>query len=265
MAITQWTTLLRQCLLNRTGPQDFVNLLQQKPNPNGRIIVRALLDYRQSFCVARDPLPPRYLENLLNSRLITIADVLVVLINKWNRGKYSSISEADIISLQEISGLLSSRLSLDRVDTERCLLLSSRWLTVLVRSMSQSEDAMNGQVAEAVGAFLATLSATSNGIEILSQKGDANRKISKVTETVRQAVDVGVGAFPALGVQLIERLGAVQKHIAMFDEAQPEQLNMQALQIQASIPELPMSSSRAGTIVYLEAMVSTPNQCVGRC
>ena len=122
--------------------------------------------------------------------------------------------------------------------------------------MSQSTDSLYGQIAEAVGSFLATLSATTAGIEILSEKRDG-KKVSKVVEAVRQAVDLAVGSFPALSVQLIDRLGAVQKHIAMFDGTQPEQSSLQALQIQSSVPEVQMTASRAGTRLYLEAMVST--------
>ena len=260
MAITQWTTTLRQCLLSRTSPDELARLLRERPARNEKVIVKALLDCRQSLCVASDPLPPRYLEILLTSRIVAVSDVLVVLVNKWNglihASRPISVSEADISSIQEPSLLLSSKLAIDAAETSRCLLLSSRWLTVLVRSMSQSTDSLYGQIAEAVGSFLATLSATTAGIEILSEKRDG-KKVSKVVEAVRQAVDLAVGSFPALSVQLIDRLGAVQKHIAMFDGTQPEQSSLQALQIQSSVPEVQMTASRAGTRLYLEAMVST--------
>ena len=262
MAIGQWTTLLRQCLLSRASAKDVTELLEQKPNRNGRVIAKALLDCRQSFCVARDPLPPRYLERFLLSQVFTVSDVLVVLVNKWNSSihasKAASISDADVSSLQDISLFLASKLALDLSETARCLVLSSRWLTVLVRSMSHSNDASHSQIAEAVGSLLATLSATTACIENLSDKSEGNKKASKIAESVKQAVDIAVGSFPALSVQLIERLGAVQKHVVMFNEAQPEQSSMQAMQIQANVPETQMTASREGTILYLEAMVGAP-------
>ncbi len=259
MAIAQWTSLLSQCLLRRLSPEDATKVLQQRTDRKGKAIVKALLHCRQSFCVPNDPLPPRYLERFLVSRIVTVSDVLVVLVTKWNgsirASKPMSISEADISSLQEISLFLASKLVLDYSDTARCLVLSSRWLTVLVQSVSHSADSFNSQLAEAVGSFLATLSATAAGIESLSEKGGRNRKASKTAEVVRQALETAIGSFPALSVQLIERLGAVQKHVIMSDDTQPEQSSMQALSIQNNVPETQMTASRAATRLYLEAMV----------
>jgi mediator of RNA polymerase II transcription subunit 5 len=255
MAVAQWTALLRQCLLSRASPEDVVKLAQQMQDHNGKAILKALLDCRQSFCIPSDPLPPRYLESLLTSHTIALSDLLLILTNKWNGSARATkpvpMSQAEIGSLQEVSLLLTSRLVVDRPDTQRCLMLASRWLTVLVRSTTVT---LNSQIAEAVGSFLATLSATNIGITMLSEKRDGDKKPLK--ETVRQATEVAVASYPALSVHLIERLGAVQKHIAMFDETQ-EQSSMQALQIQANIPETPMAASRAGTILYLETMIFT--------
>ena len=259
MAIGQWTTLLRTCLLNRSSPNNVVEFIQEKTDRNGKTIVKALLDCRQSFCVPSDPLPPRYLERLLTSRIVVISDVLVVLVNKWNRSNETTnpvaMSSADVSSVQEMTLLLSSKLILNSSETSRCLILLSRWLIVLMQSMTRSVDSLHGQLAEAVGSCLSTLSATTAGIEILSEKRIEGKKVSKVVEAVKQAVGVAAGSFPALSVQLIERLGVVQKHIAMFDETQPEQSNLQAMQIQAGVQDTQMTASRAGTMLYLEAMV----------
>lgn len=261
MAITLWSTVLRQYLLNRTSSVEIVNALQQRSDLNGKEVLQALLDCRQSFCVASDPLPPRYLESFLTSRLVSVPDVLVVLVSKWNTPFRSSkpvpFTNADICSLQDLTLLLASKLAIDQSDTVKCLLLSSRWLTVLVRSFPQSSDSINGTIAEAVGSLLATLSGTEPGIEILSEKRDGSKNMSKVVESVRQAAELAAGAYPSLSVQLIERLGAIQKHIAMFSDPQAEQTTMEALQIQASVPQMQMTASRAGTVLYLDAMIST--------
>ena len=269
MAIDQWTTLLRQCLLSRTSAEGVTKLLQQRSDRHSKAIVKALLDCRQSFCVAKDPLPPRYLERFLLSRIVTVSDVLVVLVSKWNgsirASKTSVVSESDASSLQDISLFLASKLVLDRSETARCLVLSSRWLAVLVQSLSDSTDGSHTQIAEAVGSFLATLTATTPGIETLSERREEDKKASKAAETVKQAVkqavNAAVGAFPALSVQLTERLGAVQKHVIMFDETQPEQSSMQAMQVQANVPETQMTASKAGTMLYLEAMVGGSQPC----
>lgn len=259
MAIDQWTTLLRQCLLSRTSAEGVTKLLEQRSDRHSKAIAKALFDCRQSFCIAKDPLPPRYLERFLLSRMVSVSDVLVVLVNKWNSSIRASkavfISEADVSSLQDISLFLASKLVLDRSETARCLVLSSRWLTVLVQSLSHSTDASHSQIAEAVGSLLATLSATTAGIDTLSDKREGKKKASKTAEAVKQAVDAALGSFPALSVQLIERLGPVQKHVVMFGETQPEQSSMQAMQVQANVPETQMTASRAGTMLYLEAMV----------
>jgi hypothetical protein len=244
---------------------DVVKLLQEQPNLNSKAILQAVLDCRQSFCLPTDPLPPRYLSSLWIAGVLSPTDILVVLIHQWNTShrasKPISISEADIKSLQEFSLLLVSKLVINRTETRHCLLLSARWLVAIIQSMPQDTDSINSQIAEAVGSLLATLSATNLGIELLSEKKDGAKNRSDTVEGVRKAVELAIGAFPTLSVQLIERLGVVQKHIVMYDQTQPGQPGMQALQIQASVAEMPMTASRAGTILYIEAMVSISLSC----
>lgn len=260
MAFTHWNTLIRQCLLNRASPKEVAVLLQQRSEQDTRAIVKALFDCRQALCVHNDPLPPRYLEILLQSGLVAISDVLLILVSKWNHGVRSSqspsLSEVEILILQELALLLTSKLVVQKADTERSLLLLSRWLTVLVRSLSPSSDSPVPPTTEAVGMLLVTISATNAGVEILSQRRQKD-SMSKIVESVKEATDLATGAFTSLSIQLIQRLEAVQKHIAIFDEAQQPQSAMQALQIQSSVPEIPMSASSAGTMLYLESLIVT--------
>jgi mediator of RNA polymerase II transcription subunit 5 len=260
MAINPWAALLRQYLLNRTVPQDLAAQLAKRRIDEPQGVVKALLEYRQNLCPTGDPLPSRYLEVLLQSHQVAVSDVIVVLIAKYNglvrASKPASSSDVELSVLQEMSMLLlASQLEVDKSDTQRSLLLLSRWMSMLVRSLAQSPDSLVAPTAEAVGQLLGTVSATKHGIDILSEKGNGSR--SNLVEGVRQAVTDATGAYASLSMQLIQRLEVVQTHIARFDETQDQPPAMQAMQIQSRVPQLPVSATPTGTMAYLEALIIT--------
>ncbi|RMZ79214.1 hypothetical protein DV738_g3524, partial [Chaetothyriales sp. CBS 135597] len=232
-------------------------------------ILRTLLHARQCVCPPNDPLPPRYLEALLLAQVVSFPDALVVLIARWNSTVPRRVSASDISSLQEITiALLSPRLVLSATETGQCLLLSSRWLTAIARCINNDPNGVDpsvNQLSEACAGFLATLCATGPGIALLSDTKSCDNskdKTAKIIDAVGQAVDLAINLFPAISAQLMERLGVIQKHIALVsqtaDQADPSQHpDLQALHFQAGIPEPQMVSSRAATVLYLEAMLFT--------
>jgi mediator of RNA polymerase II transcription subunit 5 len=259
MAINPWAALIRQYLLNRNAPYDIATQLAKRRIDEPQGVVKALLECRQKLCPTGDPLPPRYLEVLLQSQQVSISNVIAVLIAKYNslvRASKSAASyDVELSTLQELSMLLASHLEIEKSDTQRSLLLLSRWMSILVRSLAQSPESLMAPTAEAVGQLLGTVCATKHGIDILSEKGDGNRP--KIVEAVRQAVTHAIGAFTSLSMQLIQRLEVVQTHIARFDETPDQQPAMRAMQIQSRVPQIPVSATPAGTIAYLEAMIIT--------
>lgn len=256
MAITELSGLCRQALLSRTIPDDFIRTIQQRRAVDSRALTKALLDCRHSLCPPSDPLPPRYLEALLNLRLTTLSDVLVILISRWNAlcrtGAQKAASDADATTLQELAVLvMSSRLVLDQAHVRKCLLLVSRWLSAMIKAAGQNDNTETSSLVEPLGSLLATLCATNAGVELLSEKEDDNAQ--KVADAVRQTVEATLGLFPSISGQLMNRLSEVQKHIAMFGEESSSE--MQALQFQAGVAELQMAASRAATTALLQSLL----------
>lgn len=258
MAVTELNALCRQALVSRTLPADFVKTVQQRRATEGKALAKALLDCRQSLCHSSDPLPPRYLERLLSLSILNLTDLLVVLISRWNalcRSKPPRrSSEADVMTIQELALLImSSRFVLARDQVRMSLLLVARWLSALAKVAGQNETAETSRAVEPLGSLLATLCATNTGVELLS--GKEEDKTTKVTDTVRQAVDAALGLFPAISGQLVDRLSEVQKHIDMF--ADNGSSDLQAMQFQNNIAPLQMAASRAGTAAMLQSFLYT--------
>lgn len=256
MAVTELSGLCRQALLSRTLPADFVKAIQQRQAADGRTLAKALLDCRQSLSQPSDPLPPRYLERLLDLNLVTLADVLLVLISRWNalcRSKSRKRStETDVATIQELTVLIvSSRLVLERTQAQTALLLVSRWLLALVKSAGQNDNTDSSSTVEPLGSLLATLCATNAGVDLVSGKTEG--KTNKIAVTVRQAVEAALGLFPSISGQLVDRLSEVQKHISMF--AEDGSSDMRALQFQGGVAELQMAASRAGTAALLQSLL----------
>lgn len=261
MAVTEWDGFVRQCLLNRVSPTDFAAQVRAKQGLKPKLVFQALLDARATFCLVADPLPSRYLEQLLFSDTGLLSDVLIVLVLRFNhsRSRKESISDGDVLSLQETSSLLlNSKISPSSVDTRKCLLLSSKWLTAVVNLIKEASNTSTTNLAESLSSFLSTLSATTAGIQVVSTKKDEGKDADTI-DSVAHAVSLALGLFPPLSVQTTDRLGAVQKHISMFGEASHTGVDVEVLQFQANVVETPMLGSREGTMAYLEAMVG----CLG--
>lgn len=256
MAITELSGLCRQALLSRTLPADFVKAVKQRRATDSRALANALLQCRQSLCPPSDPLPPRYLEICLSLNLISLSDILVVLISRWNALCWAKSQkrsgESDALMIQELVVLIvSSRLVVDKAQVHKCLLLTARWLSSMVRAANRNDTAETSSAVEPVGSLLATLCATNAGVDLLS--GKAEGKVTSVPDAVRQAVEATLGLFPTISGQLMDRLSEVQKHIAMFGEDGSS--DIQALQFQAGVAELQMAASRAGTAALLQTLL----------
>ena len=262
MAVTQYQSLVRQCLLKRTLPAEFSKLLLQKDRLNAKGLVFALIDCQQGFCASGDPLPPRYLEALLSAHVVDLSDVLVVAITRWNSQK--THNRQDTTTLQELGWLLlSNKIKADRTETKKCLMLSAKWLTAIVQYSGQLDapEADLSTLAEAVGSLLATLSATNVGIEILSSRPKTDGGDQDALTVVGNAVDAVIASVPDISIQLADRLSVVKKHIEMVQQGhtQPgnnEQDDFETAQFKQSLPEVEVIASQHGTFVYLDAMLS---------
>ena len=262
MAVTEWHTLIQQCLLNRVLPTAFLSQVRARSNIQPKLVVEALLNAKANFCVERDPLPSRYLEQLLVSGSSSLSDLLVVLILRWNRLRSTEekTHSADIFGLPEASAfLINSKLVLNNTETRKCLVLCSRWLIKIANFINGASDASTTSLAEPLSILLSTIAGTATGVDSLSARKD---KINNgdVTEAVAQAVKAAIGLYPTLSVQTTDRLGVIQKHISLLGNASHAQVNteLEAMQFQASVAEIPMTASREATMMYLDLMVGDP-------
>lgn len=268
MAVTEWHTLVQQCLLNRVLPAAFLSQVRAKSNIQPKLVGEALLNAKANFCVERDPLPSRYLEQLLTSHSSSLSDLLVVLILRWNRLRSTEEKThgADVFGLTEASAfLINSKLVLSNTETRKCLVLCSRWLLVIVKSINGASDAPTASLAEALSNLLATIAGTGPGVDLLSTRKERIDD-GDVTEAVAQAVKAAIGLFPTLSVQTTDRLGVIQKHISLLGNASHAQVNteLEAMQFQASVAEIPMTASREATTMYLELMVGDLSDCLDK-
>lgn len=258
MAVTEWAGLCRRSLLKRTIAGDFVAQVQRRDTLDKRALLTGLIACRQALCPPSDPLPPRYLDALFVSRLISPTDVLLVLVGRWN-GSGRTKSQvapysADVATLQEMAIMVaSSRLVPSEQQCRVCLALCSKWLAALVKAAGSTETGSISNLVETVGSLLATLAASKAGVELLSQMREEGK--SAVTDVVGTAVQAVLNMFPTPSTQLLDRLGEVQKHITMF--TQSDASSLRALQFQQNVPQLQMGASRAGTMALLQHLLST--------
>jgi len=278
MTVTKWTTLVRQCLLHRLTADEFYEVVHQhESDVDGKVLFNVLLECRKSFCAPGDPLISMYLDAVVLAGLVKISHALVVLIRRWNRTRGSQNENepeapgAEIHTLHDLTmAVVSPKYKAEASETRLCLLLSSKWLTVVARYLSHhsgQEAAPSATTVEALGFLLASLAATDIGIEALTpaadpkDSGDAT-EAGELRASVRQAIELCLPLFGAISGQLIERLNTLLKHIALFEDTlaqaastSAQSTELQALQFQVSVAETQAIASKAATLVYLETLV----------
>ncbi|EXJ78939.1 hypothetical protein A1O3_08439 [Capronia epimyces CBS 606.96] len=281
MTVTKWTTLTRQCLLRRMSVSEFGDLVRSSGEIDGKKLFSALVECRASFCVAGDPLISLYLDHVGSSGLLSISDALLVLISKWNAaGTPWSQTPPECYgqTLQDLTMLVvSPKYKMTASEARIALLISSRWLSSVVRALphelADSSSTGYTHVIEALGFLVASIAATDGGLEALSpadsQKADAQAGPGpgpgpEPRESLRHAFESCLPLYSTLSAQLMERLNTVLKHISLLDSGNPQEGTMsaqssamQALQFQVSIPESQMVASKAATIMYLESLLLT--------
>ena len=263
MAYTEWAELCRRCFIDRYMANEFMKEVNRRGGVNGQALAKAFVDTRSEICPPNDPLPPRYLEILLASHTVSVEDILLASIARYNsvtRAKQTTNPTiGDLKTLQYLTSLLASaKVILDRQSSEHCLLLVAKWVMALAKLSASEEYAPTSTMVETVGSLLATLCASAPGPDVLSEKAEGQENV--VANSVGSAIATAAGAFPAISAQLVNRLSEVQKHIAMF--SQQGSAEIQALQFQANVPELQVIAARSGTTALLQERLST-GQTVG--
>ena len=265
MAVTEWHAFIQQCLLKRVLPTVFLSQVRAKSNIQPKLVVEALLNAKANFCVDRDPLPSRYLEQLLASDSSSLSDLLIVLVLRWNRlrSREEKTHVADTFGLPEASAfLINTKLVLSINETRKCLVICSKWLMAIVNDIDGASDASLTNLAEPLSNLLSTIAGTATGVDLLSARKDRALN-GDMIEVVAHAVKAAIGLFPTLSVQTTDRLGVIQKHITMFGNASHAEADteLEAMQFQASIAEISMTATREATTIYLESMVGASLNC----
>jgi hypothetical protein len=278
MPVSKWTTLARQCLHRRLSVQQFGHLLQAHHGEIGaRCLFDALVDCRESFCPPGDPLISLYIYHLGSTGFITISDTLLVLTKRWNDAK-GQLSQ-DVLAcynqtLQDLTMvMISPKYKLEVSEARVALSISSRWLSALARQASREDAERTGVeysgAVESLAFFVASLAATDAGLEALSptvatKKEELDGSMKDLRASMRQALELCLPLYSVLSSQLMERINTVLKHISLLDDGPPQDGNtsaqaseIQALQFQVSIAESQLVASKAGSILFLGALLLT--------
>lgn len=191
MSIPKWTRFIQQCLLKRISGvefQELSHLMIESYQVPGKRIIHLLLQSRQSFCPTKDPLIPLYIHAIIVLGLAQISDVLHLLIQSWNRLEYrnseekqpGAVSCADAAIILDMSVTIGSHNNrASHASTRDSLSLSSRWLSALIKWVSQQplQTTVHPVVTliEAVGTFLVATASSDRGMMVLAEKKNIGR------------------------------------------------------------------------------------------
>ncbi|KAJ9601871.1 mediator complex subunit [Cladophialophora chaetospira] len=274
MTVSKWMTIARQCLLRRISVQEFGELLEAYDGAiEGSRLFAALVDCRESFCPPGDPLVSLYIDHLATTGAIDVCSALLVLTKRWNDSK-GQLSQDGLVclnhTLQDLTMIIvSPKYKLDASQARVACLITSRWLSTLVRQASREETHPTGleygNTVESLAFFLASLAATDAGLEALSPGIDSNKDDSSVKDlrtSMRQTFELCLPLYSIVSPQLMDRINTVLKHINLLDEDQSQGGNVstqaseiQALQFQVSIAESQLVASKAGTTIFLGSLL----------
>jgi hypothetical protein len=194
MSTFRWQKLVRQCLLHRTSGDEFCELaefLHEKYQIPGRLLVQTILECRQSFSVASDPLIPLYIRATVTSGLARTSDVLFALIQNWNsklpaKGlsaeteKHGCLSAPDSQIVHALALVIASNsVSATPSEIRKSISLTSRWFIALIGWIS--EDGQNRSylevltLLEALGIFLVSTVSTEQGMVLVGNHQDSGK------------------------------------------------------------------------------------------
>ncbi|KAE8390591.1 mediator complex, subunit Med5 [Aspergillus alliaceus] len=283
----QWETFLHQCLTHRIDAAEFKNLSkllsQRYPIAEGALL-DVLLEIRLATGIKWDPLLPLYIDCLCKTGMVQTSTVLTSLL------KYSSIHEkprspgSEVLQskkalkcytlMTDIRVIQDAMLSVSTGSTPKSLseavsIFSAivDWIQVVVAwhnnhidpsqqtgGLMSSPDAVS--VFESLGILLTALSGTGKGIEILSSDSHEALKVK-----LGQALSAYLPLCMEVSLPLRSRLDSLQKGFNLYGEppskslqSMMENVNVNALQFEASVMDGPVINSRAGLYIYINAM-----------
>ncbi|KAL4921184.1 mediator of RNA polymerase II transcription subunit 5 [Aspergillus aurantiobrunneus] len=286
-ATDQWRTFLQRCLLQRIDAAEFRDLsklLFQRRPIGDSLLLDILLQTRLSTGVKWDPLLPLYIDCLCKTGRVQISTVLASLL------KHSSIHDkpapgTDVASaksksrcytlMTDIRVIQDAMLSVSTGATAKTLLevfhafsAIAEWIQAIVAwhnslldadqpvGMMGSSDAV--LLFESVGILLAALSGTAKGLEVLSLTSHEGLKVR-----LGQAISAYLPLCEDVSLPLRNRLDGLQKEFNLYGQppsklevSMMNNVNVNALQFEASVIDGPTINSRAGLYVYINAMLA---------
>ena len=191
MSLPSWTLFVQRCLLQRIDGDEFQEMafcMNEKHHVAGQALLNVVIRCRGSFCPAEDPLIPLYIRALVTLGFAKISDVLSALIQIWNQAESRKaeeehpgiISRADAsIALDLATVVASDEPGEDTHTTRKSLILSSRWLSAIMKWLSElsSQTSLRPVVTliEAIGSLIAALASSGNGVALLANKDNSGQ------------------------------------------------------------------------------------------
>jgi hypothetical protein len=155
----------------------------EKHHVTGQALLDIVIRCRGSFCPAEDPLIPIYIRALVTLGLAQVSEVLFTLIQIWNQSNSREkeekvpgiLSRVDTAIVVDLATILASNEHREDQDTTRTsLVLSSRWLSAMMKWLSEiaSQTTIHPVVTliEAIGSLIAALASSDNGVALLASK-----------------------------------------------------------------------------------------------
>lgn len=258
-------------------------------------LLHILLDARAASAIAWDPLVPAYIDGLCRAGQVKSPSALASLLKHSSicdrdaQNRKISTLMTDIKVIQDVMLSISTGI-IPRSNAEAGELYYAtvEWINAVVAwhntnadASQQTDGPMNSpdavSLVESLGILLAALSGTAKGLETLSSDTKPHQGMSLSTTLYRdwltdlalkiklgQALSAYLPLCVDVSLPLRQRLDALQKEFNLFGE-QPsksldhpaiEEMNINALQFEASVLDGPVINTRAGLYVYLNSMVN---------
>ncbi|KAE8321680.1 mediator of RNA polymerase II transcription subunit 5 [Aspergillus sergii] len=284
----QWRAFLHQCLMRRIDAAEFKNLSKilsrRCPIAEGTLL-DVLLEIRLATGIKWDPLLPLYIDCLCKMGKVQTSTVLTSLL------KYSSIHDKPqcpgsetaqskkalkcYTLMTDIRVIQDAMLSVSTGSTPKSLaeavgIFSAiiDWIQAVVAwhnnhidpsqqtgGLMSSPDAVS--LFESLGILLTALSGTGKGIDVLSSDSHEALKVK-----LGQALSAYLPLCMEVSLPLRNRLDSLQKGFNLYGEppnkslqSMMDNVNVNALQFEASVMDGPVINSRAGLYIYINAML----------
>ncbi|KAJ0420789.1 mediator complex, subunit Med5 [Aspergillus carlsbadensis] len=285
-ATGQWMAFLDRCLMHRIDAAEFRDLsklLLARCPIGDSALIDLLLQTRLLTGVKWDPLLPLYVDCLCKTGGVQISTVLASLL------KHSSILDkplpgADVAAIKkkakcytlmtDIKVIQDAMLSISTGATVKSLLeviqvfsATADWIQAIIAWHNSHLDAdqpvglMGSPDAvllyESLGFLLAALSGTQRGLDVLSSNSHDALKVR-----IGRALSAYLPLCAEVSLALRNRLDSVQKEFNLYGQppsklevTMMDNVNVNALQFEASVIDGPTINSRAGLYVYVNAML----------